>query len=542
MNLAAGAEVDRYDVLSKLGQGGMAVVYKVRHRQLGTLHALKVLTISTPSVRKRLLLEGRAQATLRHPNIVPVTDVIDVNGQPGLVMEYVDGPSLGALLRRHHLTVAQADELVQGILAGVARAHEHHLVHRDLKPDNILCAIHKGVMTPKVADFGLVKALTADASETETRSGVTMGTPHYMAPEQIRNSKHVDHRADVWSLGVILYEMTCGVRPFHDEDMLGLFQKIAEGRYVRSPGLPDRMSQAIEAALQVDVTARIPDCEALLAVWTGRPRGTEEPTWSRSLLEGLSPEDDAAVGAPPTIDPGSMPPSAPGSDTWGGVTGGSIDSAGILSPSTSPPAARRGSWALTLGVGGLGLAGVGSAVLVALVVGVGAGIGAVPSSDGEGSPSRAESLPTLTTPSVAPAAGPAASEALGTPAIVAPVEPLPEPAPARRRSQPPLVSEPAGDAVVASEPAAPPTEPAPAAMAPPTGVAEPKITAWQLAGDAQRAFLVSEDGVFPPGPVSPGTYHVQLVGTEGPILVGEVTLADGESRTLTCSARAGRCR
>jgi len=182
MQLEPGEVVDRYVIEQKIGQGGMAVVYRARHSQLGTLHAIKVLQVPALAIRDRLLLEGRAQATLRHPNIVNVTDVIDVHGAPGLVMELVEGPSLDDLLARVQLTIPQVDELARGILAGVAEAHRHGLIHRDLKPANVMLKPTGTGFVPKVTDFGLAKVLSADEGPGRTQSNVAMGTPAYMAP------------------------------------------------------------------------------------------------------------------------------------------------------------------------------------------------------------------------------------------------------------------------------------------------------------------------------------------------------------------------
>src|SRR5688500_13232778 len=137
--LAVGEEVDRYVVEALLGSGGMAVVYRVRHRTLATAHALKVLTNTVPQVRERLVAEGRIQAGLRHVNLVAVTDVLDVGGAPALLMDYVEGPALVAWIEeRGPLPLADVEAIFGGILAGVAMAHARGLVHRDLKPGNVL--------------------------------------------------------------------------------------------------------------------------------------------------------------------------------------------------------------------------------------------------------------------------------------------------------------------------------------------------------------------------------------------------------------------
>ncbi|MBA2320108.1 MAG: serine/threonine protein kinase, partial [Deltaproteobacteria bacterium] len=210
MDLAPGTEIDRYVVEEVIGRGGMAVVYRVQHKKLGTSHALKVLLIPAPAIQERMLQEGRVQATLRHPNVVNVTDVIDVNGSYGLVMEFVDGPALDRhLWQQKHLSLEEAEIIGRGILAGVAAAHAQSMIHRDLKPANILLArSERGDLVPKVTDFGLAKILRGTSLDTAsaTRTGHTMGTPQYMAPEQIRNAKTVDERADVFSIGALLYE------------------------------------------------------------------------------------------------------------------------------------------------------------------------------------------------------------------------------------------------------------------------------------------------------------------------------------------------
>ena len=275
MPLQPGRTVDRYVVEALLGQGGMASVYRVRHVQLGSLHALKVLTIPAQPIRDRLLQEGRVQAALRHLNTVTVTDVVEVDGAPGLVMEFIGGPSLDVLLNRHRLSLEQADALAVGIIGGVAAAHRHGLIHRDLKPANVLLAVTDAGLVPKVADFGLAKLLSDDGGDAglRTRSGVAMGTPQYMAPEQIRDAKGVDRRADVFSLGVMLYEMVCGQRPFEGKDLLDIFNAVSSGSYVQPrthcPDLPEHMVRAISGALVVDRDRRISDCDRLLAAWKG---------------------------------------------------------------------------------------------------------------------------------------------------------------------------------------------------------------------------------------------------------------------------------
>ncbi len=306
MELPAGTVADRYTVEARLGAGGMAVVYRVRHNVLGSSHAMKVLTVPMPTVRQRLIQEGRVQSSLVHPNIVPVTDVVAIGDMPALVMEYVRGPSLDAYLSRSRPTLEQADDLARGILRGVGAAHRHGLIHRDLKPANILLAITDHGPVPKITDFGLVKILAGEqgGSLSQTRSGMRMGTPPYMAPEQIRDTKGVDARADIFSLGAVLYELLTGRRCFEGADILEVYMAICGGQYVDPrelvPDAPERMVEAIAGALQVDVSKRTANCEQLLAIWTG---GKTVSTWDAAALEevealGSGSRDVSSFGPP----------------------------------------------------------------------------------------------------------------------------------------------------------------------------------------------------------------------------------------------------
>ena len=166
-----GRSIDRYVVAGQIGEGGMATVYLVRHATLGTDHALKVLSIGSRSIRDRLIQEGRLQATLNHTNIVSVTDVLAVDGAPGLLMELIAGPALDTWLAHYRPSLEESLAIFRGICAGVGYAHSKGLVHRDLKPANVMLQITDTELIPKVTDFGLAKALDADSSSMKTRTG-----------------------------------------------------------------------------------------------------------------------------------------------------------------------------------------------------------------------------------------------------------------------------------------------------------------------------------------------------------------------------------
>jgi hypothetical protein len=354
--LSAGAVVDRYTVEGVLGEGGMAIVYRVRHSVLGTRHALKILTIGNTEIQRRLVQEGHLQASLQHPNIVAVTDVLQLGGAPALVMEFVDGPPLDQLLRQGRLTLTQADALARGILDGVAAAHTAGLVHRDLKPGNILLKVTDGGFVPKVADFGLAKMVGAAGSKT--RTGSTMGTPQYMSPEQIRDSKNVGVTSDVFALGAILYELLTGARAFDGDDLLQIFTSVAAGQYLHPhahvPDAPERMVSAILQALQVDPANRPQSVAELAARWADGTAAPASGTWSPEVLA-------MSRTAPSVSAPGTFTTSQP-------VTPAEVT---LLPPPAVPSSLGSGAVVAAAGLGGLALTGIGGAALVLAVLGGG---------------------------------------------------------------------------------------------------------------------------------------------------------------------------
>jgi serine/threonine protein kinase len=200
------------EIVEMVGQGGMGVVYKAIQKNLGRTVALKVLSpqLSTdPEFVQRFTREAKALAQLNHPNIVAIHDSGIHDGVPYLVMEYVEGRSLRQLLAAGELSAPQALELVPQICDALYYAHARGVVHRDIKPENILVDTAGRV---KIADYGLAKIASIDQPRI-TRSNLAMGTPHYMAPEQIERTSEVDHRADIYSLGVVIYEMLTGELP-----------------------------------------------------------------------------------------------------------------------------------------------------------------------------------------------------------------------------------------------------------------------------------------------------------------------------------------
>ncbi len=252
MTFPPGTKVERYTVLHRIGAGGMATVYAVRHDVLGTRHALKVLHTPLQGAVERFLTEGRLQATLASEHVVPVRDAFAVGETAALVLPLIEGCSLDALLARHRPTVDEAMGLFAGIVEGVCAAHAAGVVHRDLKPANVLLEVRRGRVVPKVADFGVAKVLHSyDAGQTIG----FLGTPAYAAPEQWEHAAAVDHRADLWSLGVMLFELLVGRRPFDAGEPDALLAKASAGAWDRQL-VVDTWRPLVESLLQPEPDAR----------------------------------------------------------------------------------------------------------------------------------------------------------------------------------------------------------------------------------------------------------------------------------------------
>jgi len=262
----------RYRVVRQIGRGGMGAVYEAVHSDLEKRVALKVLLPSTASQTElvaRFEREARAAARVRHPNVVDVSDVGVEAGVAWLVMEHLEGEDLSGLLRREGaLPLSRVAELMLPVLGAVEAAHSLGVVHRDLKPENIFLArMGDGTIVPKVLDFGISKMAPAGGGPALTSTGIMMGTPCYMSPEQAQSSRGVDGRSDQFSLGVILYECATGRRPFEGETFFSILTAIVEGRYVRPrelcPGLPERFEAMVVRALERSPDARFPSVAAL---------------------------------------------------------------------------------------------------------------------------------------------------------------------------------------------------------------------------------------------------------------------------------------
>jgi predicted ATPase len=283
--LGPGDSLGGYTLSSLIGRGGMAAVYGATRDTDGMQVAIKVLLHPSCDHLARANEEALAQLRLRHPHVVQVLDVLDLDGAPVIVMERVVGPSLRQWLDGGRTDLADALTLFKGLLCGVEHTHASGFIHRDLKPSNVLLAVSEDGVIPKVADFGLVKR--TDSPHESTKTGVALGTPGYMAPEQVRDAKRADTRSDVYSLGAILYEMVCGRAAIFGTDVITAYEQMMRHSWPEpsSLGAPPEIDRVLREALSADPSARPASVAALrkgLGVYDGyRPEDIHLLPWGR---------------------------------------------------------------------------------------------------------------------------------------------------------------------------------------------------------------------------------------------------------------------
>lgn len=236
------SRIGRYEVIGEIGRGGMGIVYRAEDKLIGRDVAIKTLTEATPELRERFYVEARA-GILSHPNIATVYELGEHEGNPFIAMEFLAGESLDRILRaRGRLPVLEALSIVEQLCAGLGYAHQHGLLHRDIKPANVIVLPDNRA---KIVDFGI--AQLADRSTRLTKTDAVLGTFHYIAPERLRGEV-IDGRSDIWSVGVMLYEMVSGELPFKGKDVSALYRVIHD-RYAPLSEIVEDMPEALAAVL-----------------------------------------------------------------------------------------------------------------------------------------------------------------------------------------------------------------------------------------------------------------------------------------------------
>ena len=317
--------IGKYLVKRELGRGGMGAVYLAEQPGLGREVAIKELILNSaadPTALTRFLQEAQVMARSTHPNIIQVYDLEQVGAANYIIIEYVKGHSLRDWVNRSRIPLPQVFGIMHSVLQALDYAHRHSIVHRDMKPENVLISEEGEV---KVADFGIAR-LTDDSGggSTATKTGTTVGTPQYMSPEQVASSK-VDGRSDLYSAGIMLYELVCGRPPFTASEADGPFTLMA--KHVQAPPPPPALHvPGIDPQLE----------EVMLKALAKRPEDRYQsgrefdealsrvgdrvcPGWQHSLEPGADLSATAATAAtvssipvPPTAAPMPGPAAVPG--------------------------------------------------------------------------------------------------------------------------------------------------------------------------------------------------------------------------------------
>jgi len=325
MSFAAGENVGPYRIIEQLGQGGMASVFKAYHPALDRFVAIKVLHPAfkeDPNFLSRFQREARVVARLEHPHIVPIYDFAEHHGQPYLVMKYIEGVTLKARLAERPLNKDEAIEIVEAVGSALSYAHDSGVLHRDIKPSNVLLSPDGGIY---LADFGLARIAEAGASTLS--KDVMLGTPQYISPEQAKGLGDLDEGTDVYSLGVVLYEVVVGRVPFNADTP---FSIIHDHIYTPlpppsmiNPHVPPRVEAVLMKALEKDRRNRYASVEQLVEAF-------------RAAVLGLGGQQAEPISVTRKADPASTPPAAPAD----GPPGGDSSPAG----SDAQPVKTRKRW------------------------------------------------------------------------------------------------------------------------------------------------------------------------------------------------------
>ncbi len=490
----------KYRLVRLLGDGGMGSVYEAHHEKLGTRVAIKFLHTELArhaGLVERFLQEARVAAQIRSPYVVHVTDIDQTpEGAAYIVMDLLEGEPLSAVLERDRkVPVPVACEYTRQILEALEAAHALGVVHRDLKPENVFVTFVSGKPMLKLIDFGIAKlrqvggGVGGAAQKNLTVAGVLMGTAEYMAPEQAFSADKVDARSDIYSVGVMLYEMIAGVRPVGGEDARVIAMKVERGE-VRplvhaEPGVPREIAGLAHRAMAARPELRFASAAEMRLALEGALQGKRPPTIPLAAAADLSmieagtgtvmgapahallgadargavrPPHETAMGRPqatPVGDPGSM----------GGASPSPPHATPIHYSAPEHEAPRRSRTGPIVGILLLALVAMGAIIASQTDLLAGFGGGSSSSSGGSGD------LPTATTPvptTPAPSAAPTPSTAPTPPGSLAPlVTPRPTPSPVPGPTTPPK-PHPSGSA--SGSPDTPPPTPQPFPIPFPSGL------------------------------------------------------------------------
>lgn len=413
----------KYSILRVIGEGGMGLVYEGRHDRLGQRVAIKVLRESerqNNEIVARFEREARLAAKLKSVNVARVTDV-DVlpDGTPFMVMEYLEGVDLDfELTQRGRLPLTEAVGYVLQACSAVAEAHSLGIVHRDLKPHNLFLTDDGERRVVKLLDFGISK-ITQDEPDSVTLTRSSLGTPLYMSPEQIRSARSADQRSDLWSLGVILYELTTGRPPFDGDGPAAVIASITADKPTPPielrPDMSRALSDAILRALEKDPTQRYPTVAAFAeALQSFGAAGS----WAPPPLNSASSQPRISIPDLPRISADAitvLDPNA-GRDSLLDLGESHAPVATTAHPGPDAPARRR-SPLLWVAIAGALLA-------------VGAGVVLLGGDKGEAEPAPAAAAPSAAPPAAPTRPEPAVAKTPEAPVVVPSAAPAPSAEPA----------------------------------------------------------------------------------------------------------------
>ncbi len=344
MSFNVGENVGPYRIIEQLGQGGMATVYKAYHAALDRYVAIKALHPAfgeDPSFLARFQREARVVARLEHPNVVPVYDYAEHEGRPYLVMKFIEGDTLKARLSQGPLSSDEINKVVDSVGAALGYAHKQGVLHRDIKPSNVLLANDGQIY---LADFGLARI--AQSGESTLSSDMIMGTPQYISPEQAMGKKDLDEGTDIYSFGVMLYEIVVGQVPFNADTPFSIihdhiYSPLPMPRDI-NPKIPERVERVLLKALAKERADRYPDVASLVTAFKG--------AWMEA---GVPMQGTAITMRPAVLKSAPMKTAAPvpaSAETVAAVTGVREDAAhqtqavSAKDGNTVKPPATRALW------------------------------------------------------------------------------------------------------------------------------------------------------------------------------------------------------
>jgi len=394
---------EKYRLVRLLGEGGMGSVYEARHDVIGRRFAVKFLHAELaghPEILARFRREAQAAGSLENENIAAVTDFgSSPDGAPYIVMEFLEGEDLAKTLARNGpLPISRSAHILIQVCRGLTAAHARGIVHRDLKPENLLLQQRgDGGDLVKILDFGIAKLKSTEhRPEAATRTGITLGTPYYMPPEQARGQKELDERADIYALGVILFELLSGQKPHNGENYNAILYSILMGSAPRieqfRPDLPPELAAVVHRAMASEANQRYQSVS--------------------ELAQALAPFTGRAMTPAPTIASAAIMMTGPGvpAQSHRSISSGNTRSPVAFTPNPSlalplPERSRVGLW-VGLGVALLVAAGIGTFMMTGAPATAPSATAATPTPPATLPPPAAELAPTPPAPAVEVAPSP----------------------------------------------------------------------------------------------------------------------------------------